>query len=122
MSVKGSISMESDWLPPAELQRLLDEPRMEFPEISIATTESSHRGLDPAVASALVSGAVALLTPFVTKVVERLFKKEPKAWVEVGDGVVLRPGVTTEQCKDLVAQALTSGTIRVRINLEVSKG
>ncbi len=48
MEHEGTLTLESDWLPPSELSRLVSESSTDFPALSIsARGEPAHRGLDP---------------------------------------------------------------------------
>lgn len=119
----GTLAVESDWLPSVELLRLLGEYRAEFPQLVVAADSPEHRGLDPAIGAALVSGAFTLFAPFVTRLVDRIFGAEPKASVTVGDAavgheVVLVSSLSEELRNQLVAEAIESGALRVRISLE----
>ena len=48
-----SIAIEADWLPPAELERLLNQQRTEFPEVSFSVEPPDHRSIETALAVAL---------------------------------------------------------------------
>jgi len=123
-TASGTLTLVSDWLPSAELRRLVSEYEAEFPELKVAAEGSpEHRGIDPSVAVALVSGAFTLLAPFVTKLAERVFAAEPKASVALddpsgGNAVVLLSSLPAELRQQLVTEAIASGALRVRINLE----
>ncbi len=122
-----TLAVESDWLPASELHRLLEEFEGEFPELSVEPEESpEHRGLDPTIAVALVNGAVTLLAPLVTKLVERIFKAQPKAKVALSDAngvdqVTLLSSLPEETRTQIVNDAIASGALRVRISLEPAK-
>lgn len=81
MDADGTIIVESDWLPAAELERLVTQLGSDFPNLAVVPPVSVRRSIDPAVAAAIVSGVLGLLGPFVSKLAERLFKKEPEAAV-----------------------------------------
>jgi hypothetical protein len=124
MASVDTLTLESDWLPSAELDRLVSECRQDIPGLSVsATGHAAHRGLDPTVAVALISGLVSIVIPFVTKLAERVFAKEPKGVVTISDAggqdqVVLKTTVPSDVRDQLVADALASGALRVRISLE----
>ena len=111
-------------LPAAELNELVNECGREVPEVSVAPTgESAHRGLDPTIAGALITGLINVVIPFVTKLAERVFAKEPEAVVTLTDGAgedaaVLFSRLAPDVRDRLVKDALASGALRVRISLE----
>jgi hypothetical protein len=120
-----SLAVESDWLPPAELERLLEERRPEFETVVVRAEDPAHRGLDPTLAVAIVNCATNLLVPFVSALVDRLFKSEPDAAVALGGNddttsVVVRASLPADERQTVIAEAIASGAGRVRITLDVS--
>jgi hypothetical protein len=119
-----TLILESDWLPSAELDRLVSECRRDLQGLSVSTTvDSAHRGLDPTVAVELISGLVSIIIPFVTKLAERVFANEPEAVLTVSDAAgkdqaVLKAILPPEVRDQLLEDALASGALRVRISLE----
>lgn len=127
MAKDGVLSVESDWLPPEELRRLLDERRTEFPAVAVTADKSTDRAIDPAVAVALITGATTLLAPFLTKLAERIFAAEPKSAVTIGGAgesveVLITPSIPADERERLLDAALSAGATRVRIGLEPSTG
>lgn len=119
-----TISMESDWIPAGELLRLLNSAESERPGVSVTADTPEHRGLDPAMAVALVSGAVTLLTPIVTEFAKRVFAAEPDATVAVerpDDTVVLLAALPEDVRGRLIADALEAGARRIRIGLDAAE-
>ncbi|MDT3442294.1 MULTISPECIES: hypothetical protein [unclassified Pseudofrankia] len=112
MANDDALTIESDWLPSAELRRLVDASRAPFPELSVsAAGDSPHRGPDPALAVAIVSGVFSLLVPFVTKPADRIFAAEPDAKVSVRgadgqDEVVVHASLPAEVRDQLLQQAI----------------
>jgi len=123
MEQQATLTIESDWLPAPELDRLVAECRADTPALLVSTGEGpEHRGLDPAVAVALISGIFGLLVPFAAKLAERVFAHEPDASVtlETGTGknrVVLQASLPAQQRDRLLREAMSSGATRVRISL-----
>jgi hypothetical protein len=119
-----TVTVESDWLPAAELDRLVSECRRDAPGVELANAgQPAHRGLDPSLAVALITGFVDVVIPFVTKLAERVFSKEPEAVLtlddEAGSGAVaLYATMPPEERDELVMDALKSGALRLRISLE----
>jgi hypothetical protein len=127
MAHSDTLTLESDWLPATELRRLVGAQQAEFPTLSIATRDSDVRGIDPAMAVAVVSGVVAVALPFVTRLAERLFAMEPKASVTIsttnGDSTVeLRATLPAKVAGEMVERALAAGADRVRITLPPDDG
>jgi hypothetical protein len=124
MNTAPTIAVESDWLAAAELDRLVSECRGEVPGVELANAgQPAHRGLDPGVVVALITGFVDVAIPFVTKLAERVFSKEPKAVLTLGDdagrdAVALYASMPPEERDRLVTDALGSGALRLRISLE----
>lgn len=91
----GALTVESDWLPPGELGRLLRREAAAFGELTVENAGGpAHRGIDPGLAVAVVSGVFSLAVPFAAKLAERVFAEEKRATVTVavpaGTEVVLR--------------------------------
>jgi len=123
MESVDNLTLESDWLPSTELDRLIGESRHDVPGLSVWMTGESHRGVDPTIAVALISGLVSIVVPFVTKLAERVFAKEPDAVVTIdgaggGDQVVLTQALSPDVQAQLVKDAIASGALRVRISLD----
>lgn len=123
MDRETSLTVESDWLPPGELRRLIEESQVEPGAMAVAPEGSSRRGVDPTIASAVVSGVFGVLVPFVTKLVDRLFRAEPQATLRLtrsdGSGeVVIETALTPAERERLVNDALASGAGHLRIGLQ----
>lgn len=119
------IDLESDWLPAAELRRLADEVRTQYPAASVEMADPAHRGLDPSIVVAAISGLTAIAVPFVTALAGRIFAKEPEASVVLveSDGqrqIVLRSTIPAQESARLIEEALTAGARRVQISLDPS--
>ncbi|ASW55887.1 hypothetical protein [Plantactinospora sp. KBS50] len=128
MDDDDTIVVDSDWLPPAELDRLLvaggvRETGLRYdPGLS-----AGSRGIDPTVAIAAISGAVTLLAPFLAKLAERLFAAEPDSTLSLrrksgGDVVVVRADVPAAEAGELIAAALRAGARNVQIGLADQPG
>jgi hypothetical protein len=111
-------AVECDWLPSAELDRLLAELQPEFPGLAFTSTPDEHRSFDPAVAVALISAAATMLTPFLMKLADRLFKEEPKAHLKLGDGpqtIVIFAATSEAERRRLFDEALNAGSARLQV-------
>jgi hypothetical protein len=122
-----TLTVESDWLPSVELRRLLQQAGAgsagSSRPLTISPESADHRGLDPAMAAALISGAITLLSPFVAKLVERIFTAEPEATVALSDDAgnehaTLLASLPEDVRTRLVNEAIAAGALRVRISLE----
>lgn len=124
MAAGESVTVESSWLPPEELRRLLDQSQSSFPDVAVSVPGPGQRGVDPQVAVAVISAVSTLLVPFVTLVAARLFAKEPKAALKLGGGqaadVVIRASLPEGQRQEAIDAAIASGATRVRITLELT--
>ncbi|MFC9997382.1 hypothetical protein [Nocardia sp. NPDC127526] len=116
----ATITVESGWMPTNELLRLLNSVERED-GVAVSAEGAEHRGLDPAMAVALISGSFGMLAPFVTEFAKRLFKAEPDATVDIetdNGPVVLLSSLPEAVQAQLISDAINSGALRVRINLE----
>lgn len=118
-----SLAVESDWLPVGELRRLIEMSQVEAGGVSVAADGSSQRGVDPAIAAAVVSGVFGVLVPFVTRLVDRLFTAEPQATLRFtrsdGSGeVVIETALSPAERERLVNGALAAGAHHLRIGLQ----
>jgi hypothetical protein len=127
MAAGESVTVESSWLPPEELRRLLDQSRSSFPDVAVSVPSPERRGVDPQVAVAVISAVSTLLVPFVTLVAARLFAKEPKAALKLDGGddgqvpdVVIRASLPEGQRQAAIDAAIASGATRVKITLELT--
>lgn len=124
-AARGKLVVETDWLPSAELGRLLTADVAGFPGLVLeksADAPGGHRGgLDPTLVSTVVTGVTTLLAPFVAKLVERLFAAEPDASVTLtpGDGgpVIVVSALPADTRMEVVSEALESGGSSLRISL-----
>ncbi|MGW1767358.1 hypothetical protein ACWCQL_25280 [Streptomyces sp. NPDC002073] len=118
--------VETDWLPRAELERLLAADVAGFPGLALegaADAPGGHRGgPDPVLVSTVVTGVTTLLAPFVAKLVDRLFAAEPDARTSVvpGDGgpEIVLSGLPADTRVEVVSQALESGAVSLPVTLE----
>jgi hypothetical protein len=120
---EGKITVESDWLPSAELARLLAAGGPETSGLTYDVVEGpEHRGLDPTITVAIVTGVFSLLVPFMTRLAERLFAAEPDASLTVdggpaGDTIVVTAEVSAADAAELLAKAVEAGARNVRISI-----
>jgi hypothetical protein len=123
MAQEDRIVIESDWMAPAQLDRLLDESGAQrFGLTSEVTTPAGSRGVDPALVVAVVSGLFTLLAPFMSRLAERLFKAEPEAKLTVSgaagiDTLVLTAEVPAAKAGELLASAVRAGARSVKITI-----
>jgi hypothetical protein len=127
MDDEETLTLESDWLPETELSRLIGEYQADFPELSVRIDNPAHRGLDPTIAVAIITGIFSTLVPFAAKLADRIFRQEPDAYVIVGapgdeDPVVLRAAMPAEARDRLLRDALAARPLKVRISLEPPAG
>jgi hypothetical protein len=120
-----TIAIESDWLPQGELDRLLSAVGRDEPGVSTAPADDDGErsfDVDPAVAVALITGAVSLVVPFVTKVAERVFAKEPATTVAMatnrGEAFTINASLPPEVQERIIREAIEAGAVTVRISLE----
>jgi hypothetical protein len=117
------IVVESGWLPAAELQRVVDEVSAEFPDgaPAVRVDQPGHRGVDPTIAVATISGFFSVTVPFATALANRVFAKEPDATVAVvGDAkeIVIDASMAPEDRARLIQEGFRAGATRVRIDLD----
>jgi hypothetical protein len=118
------VILESDWLPPAELERLVSGVLEQFPDVSSKTSGEVRRGIDPAIAVAIVTGVVNLIVPFVTQLAQRLFRAEPNSRIDVQGkqpsiSVTILAGTTIAECERLLKSVMATGAvISVRISID----
>ncbi|MFB7719960.1 hypothetical protein [Nocardia sp. NPDC056100] len=119
-SAGATIVVESGWMPVNELLRLLNSGASDG-GVTVSGEVPEHRGIDPAVAVALISGGFGTLAPFLIEFAKRLFRAEPDAVVNVeteAGPVVLLSSLPEAVRTELVNSAIASGALRVRITLE----
>jgi len=118
-----SLILESWSLPSDQLARLLADSSAEVPGLMHEVASGpAHRGIDPTVAAAVVTGAFGLLVPFMTKLAEKLFAAEPDARLSVeglpsAETVVLTATMSTEDTAEVLAKALAGGARRVQVTV-----
>jgi hypothetical protein len=122
MSAGESVTVESSWLPPEELRRLLDQSRAGFPDVAVSVPGPEQRGaVDPQIAVAVISAVSTLLTPFITLVAARLFAKEPKAALRLDGGqakdVVIRASLPEGARQAAIDAAIGDGAVRITVEL-----
>jgi hypothetical protein len=112
--------LESGWLPPAEFDRLTAFAARDLPGLTVTRDAGpGHRGVDPTIVVAVVSGVTALLLPFVAKLAERLFAAEPRSSLTIevsAGGVVVIDGTLAPDVRAArLDAAVGSGATRIRI-------
>lgn len=121
MGEPASVSIEADWLPPAELQRLLEQQGKDIPDLAFSVEPPDDRFIETAIAVALIVGTVDLLVPFLSKLADRLFRAKPNAALTLAGGseveVTVSSATRVEDREGLITQALASGAAKVRITV-----
>lgn len=120
MDEDPDIVVESDWLPFAELQRAVEECRTDFPTALVSSDAPGHRGVDPTIVVAAISGISTIAAPFMAALAARIFAKEPAAAVSLVDEtneLVLDAAMDPDARDDLIEAAYRAGARRVRISL-----
>jgi hypothetical protein len=126
MPTDEAITVESNWLPQSELDRLLAAVGRDHPGVMAGrSTPSVTRSLDPSIAVAMITAAAALAAPFVAKLAERVFAKEPAARLSIattsGDVAAITAALSPEMRDEIIRNVLQSGVVTVQIGLDPAK-
>jgi hypothetical protein len=115
----GSLVVESEIWPAMEIERFVAAECLEYAGVTCAADRESHRGVDPAVAAAVVSGLFSIAVPFVMGLADRFLKADPKTEITMtgADGSTIKLYATLSEAerKALIERAIDAGADRVAI-------
>lgn len=113
------VTLESDY-PAVTLRRVVDDCLPDFPAAAVTLEKPGHRGLDPTIAVAIVSGISSVAVPFMTALAQRIFSKEPETRYILVDSsgveiAALESSQSAEVHAEVAERAIAAGARRVRI-------